>query len=1020
MNLGKFLPSIAGIVAFFKQNSSMRKIGIKIVLFYVLIFFVASSCVGTKINKNKVIVTNVPSKIENLDSIKSSNIPTLFELSPQGNKWVDSVYNAMTLEEKFGQLFMVAAYSNKDTVHFNTIDKLIQENKIGGLIFFQGGPVRQAKLTNRFQSKSKIPLFIGSDAEWGLGMRLDSTYRYPWNMTLGAIQDMKLLEKVGLQMGKQSKRLGLQFNFAPVLDINTNPRNPIIGFRSFGEDKFKVTERAIALMKGVQSQGIFSTGKHFPGHGDTETDSHKGLPTINFSKERLIDVEFYPYKKMFHEGLSSVMVAHLNVPSLESRPNYPSSISYNVVTDILQKELGFKGLIFTDALNMKSVSNFKLPSEINFEAFMAGNDVLLFPEDVPAAIEKFKLAYSLNLFTDERLAFSVKKILKFKYKAGLNSYKPIVTENLYNDLNASENDALQYELYENAITVLKNTAAVLPIKNLDKQKIAYVKIGDDSNDAFVLTLKKYAEITVIDDANLDSLQVKLQPFTTVIIGYHKSDVAFRNDDLKSNELFKINFLAKNNNVILDVFAKPYSLLPITNFDDFEGLVVSYQNSTIAQIVSAELIFGAIEAKGKLPVSINTSFKVNDGLATEKLNRLGFTTPENVGMNAEILSKIDAIANKAINGRMTPGIQVLVARKGKVIYQKSFGHHTYDKTIKVQDSDIYDVASLTKILATLPNVMLQYDQQKINLETTLGTMSPIFNDSNKANINFKDLLSHYAGLAAGIPFYKATMDKSKFPSEVYFRKTSDEQFSKRMTDSLFIRNDFSDTIMKMIVKSKLSLKKEYKYSDLTFMILKDYLEKTTGKTLDVLIQENFYRSLGMNNSSFNPLAKFDKNRIPPTETDTYFRHQLLQGYVNDLSAALEGGVSGHAGVFSNAMDVAKIMELYLQKGNYGNQQYFSEKTFEDFNTCYFCAAGNRRGVGFDKPQLGAEGPTCGCASMTSFGHTGYTGTMAWADPETQIVYVFLSNRTFPIAGENRLSKENIREDIQKVIYEAIIN
>ncbi len=1020
MNLGKFLPSIAGIVAFFKQNSSMRKIGIKIVLFYVLIFFVASSCVGTKINKNKVIVANIPSKIENLDSIKSSNTPTIFELSPQGNKWVDSVYNAMTLEEKFGQLFMVAAYSNKDTVHFKGIDKLIQEIKIGGLIFFQGGPVRQVKLSNRFQSKSKIPLFIGSDAEWGLSMRLDSTYRYPWNMTLGAIQDMKLLEKVGLQMGKQSKRLGLQFNFAPVLDINTNPRNPIIGFRSFGEDKFKVTERAIALMKGVQSQGIFSTGKHFPGHGDTETDSHKGLPTINFSKERLMDVEFYPYKKMFHEGLSSVMVAHLNVPSLESRPNYPSSISYNVVTDILQKELGFKGLIFTDALNMKSVSNFKLPSEINFEAFMAGNDVLLFPEDVPSAIEKFKLAYSANLFSDERLAFSVKKILKFKYKAGLNSYKPIATENLYNDLNSSENDALQYELYENAVTVLKNTAAVLPIKNLDKQKIAYVKIGDDSNDAFVSTLKKYADVTVVADTNLDSLQVKLQPFTTVIIGYHKSDVAFRNDDLKSNELFKINFLAKNNNVILDVFAKPYSLLPITNFDDFEGLVVSYQNSTISQIVSAELIFGAIEAKGKLPVSINTSFKVNDGLATEKLNRLGFTTPENVGMNAEILSKIDAIANKAINGKMTPGIQVLVARKGKVIYQKSFGHHTYDKTIKVQDSDIYDVASLTKILATLPNVMLQYDQQKINLETTLGTMSPIFKDSNKANINFKDLLSHYAGLAAGIPFYKATMDKSKFPSEVYFRKTSEEQFSKRMTDSLFVRNDFSDTIMKMIVKSKLSLKKEYKYSDLTFMILKDYLEKTTGKTLDILIQENFYRSLGMNNSSFNPLGKFDKNRIPPTETDTYFRHQLLQGYVNDLSAALEGGVSGHAGVFSNAMDVAKIMELYLQKGNYGNQQYFSEKTFEDFNTCYFCAAGNRRGVGFDKPQLGAEGPTCGCASMTSFGHTGYTGTMAWADPETQIVYVFLSNRTFPIAGENRLSKENIREDIQKVIYEAIIN
>ncbi|HRL71303.1 MAG TPA: glycoside hydrolase family 3 N-terminal domain-containing protein [Flavobacterium sp.] len=998
----------------------MKKIGIKIVFFNVLFLFVATACVGTKINKEKVLVTNIPSKKENLDSIKYSNLPTLFDLAPEGNKWVDSVYNTLALEEKFGQLFMVAAYSNKDFAHYNAIDKLIQENKIGGLIFFQGGPVRQAKLTNRFQSKSKIPLFIGIDAEWGLGMRLDSTYRYPWNMTLGAIQDMNLLEKVGVQMGEQSKRLGLQFNFAPVLDINTNPKNPIIGFRSFGEDKFKVTERAIALMKGFQSQGVFSTGKHFPGHGDTETDSHKSLPTIHFSKERLSEVELYPYRKMFHDGLSSVMVAHLKVPSLEPRSNYPSSISYNVVTDILQKELGFKGLIFTDALNMKSVSNFKLPSEINFEAFMAGNDVLLFPADIPSTIEKFKLAYSANLFSEERLAFSVKKILKFKYKAGLNSYKPIVIDNLYTDLNSSKNDALQYELYENAVTVLKNTTAILPIKNLDKQKIAYVKIGDDSNDAFVSTLKKYAEVTVVEDANLDSLQVKLKPFTTVIIGYHKSDVAFKDDDLKSNDLYKINFLAKNNNVILDVFAKPYSLLPITNFDAIEGLVVSYQNNAIAQIVSAELIFGAIEAKGKLPVSIHTSFKVNDGFSTEKLSRLGFSSPENVGMNAEILSKIDGIANKAINGKMTPGIQVLVARKGKVIYQKSFGYHTYDKTIKVQNSDIYDVASLTKIMATLPNVMVQYDHQKINLETTLGTMLPIFKNSNKATINFKDLLSHYAGLAAGIPFYKATMDKSSFPSEVYFRKISEEQFSKKMADSLFIRNDFCDTIMKMIVKSKIALKKEYKYSDLTFMILKDYLEKTTSKTLDVLIQENFYRSLGMNNSSFNPLEKFDKNRIPPTENDTYFRRQLLQGYVNDLSAALEGGVSGHAGVFSNAMDVAKIVQLYLQKGKYGDQQYFSEKTFDDFNTCYFCAAGNRRGVGFDKPQLGAEGPTCGCASMTSFGHTGYTGTMAWADPDAQIVYVFLSNRTFPIAGTNRLSKENIREDIQKVIYEAIQN
>lgn len=616
---------------------------------------------------------------------------------------------------------------------------------------------------------------------------------------------------------------------------------------------------------------------------------------------------------------------------------------------------------------------------------LAENDVLLFPKNVPVAITTFKQAFKDSLITEDSLAFSdsIKKTLKFK--SGLNSYKPISTDNLNNGFNLPENQSISYKLSENSIVVLKNTASILPVKNLENQRIAYVKIGDDSNDSFVSTLKKYTEVAVIADDNLDSLQAKLKPFTTVIIGCHKLHDGFEND-----ELLKIDYLAKNNNVILDVFSKPYSLLPIKKFDDIEGLIVSYQNSDIAQIVSAELIFGAIEAKGKLPVSINTNFKVNDGLATEKLNRLGFTTPENVGMNSAILSQIDVLAKKAINAKMTPGIQVLVARNGKVIYQKSFGYHTYDTSLKVLDSDMYDVASLTKILATLPNVMLQYDQQKINLETTLGSMSPIFKNSDKQDIHFKELLSHYAGLVAGISFYRAAMDKSNSPSDKYFRKLPDDQFSEKMGENLFIRNDFHDTIMKMIVKSKLSLKKEYKYSDLTFMILKDYLENTTGKKLDVLIQENFYRSLGMNNSSFNPLIKFDKNRIPPTEIDNYLRHQILQGYVNDISAALEGGVSGHAGIFSNAMDVAKMMQLYLQKGSYGNHRYFSEKTFNDFNTCYFCSAGNRRGVGFDKPQLGIQGPTCGCASMTSFGHTGYTGTMAWADPETQIVYVFLSN------------------------------
>ncbi|MEO8516061.1 MAG: glycoside hydrolase family 3 N-terminal domain-containing protein [Flavobacterium sp.] len=998
----------------------MKNLFFKSLLFSVLTLMMVN-CATTKnsVVKNDIVTKNTDHPLIAKFKDPSKEGFNLFEDSPAEEKWVDSIYSNMTFDEKLGQLFMVAAYSNKDTVHFNAIDKLVTDYKVGGLIFFQGGPVRQAKLTNRFQSKSKIPLFIGNDAEWGLSMRLDSTYRYPWNMTLGAIQDMKLIEDLGSQMGKETKRMGIQFNFAPVIDINTNPNNPIIGNRSFGEDKEEVTKRAVALMKGVQNQGVFSTGKHFPGHGDTETDSHKTLPMVNFSKERLEDVEFYPYKKMFNLGLASVMVAHLNVPSLETRENYPSSISYNVVTNILKKELGFNGLIFTDALNMKGASNFKKPGEIDLEAFLAGNDILLFAEDVPTAVEKFKQAYADTLITDERIAYSVKKILKYKYKAGLNHYKPIDTNNLYADLNKPINNALQYKLYENAITVIKNKDEILPIKDLTKAKIAYVKFGDDSGSTFLSTLKKYADVTEVSHQDIDTLNIQLKDYNTVIIGFHKSDKAWKKHEFTEKELLWIDKIAENNNVILDVFAKPYTLLPFKSFDNIESVVVTYQNGDIAQEVSAELIFGAIDAKGKLPVSINNFFKIGEGLSTQKLNRLGFTAPENVGMNSEVLAKIEAVAKKAIDGKMTPGAQILVARNGKVIYQKSFGYQTYIIDTKVKNSDIYDIASLTKMVSTLPNVMQEYDAKKINLGTTLGSMIPEARGTDKDTIKLKEFLSHYARLQAWIPFYKSTLDANQKPSNKYYRLTDCKGFNTEVTENLFIRNDYNDTIIKTILASKLIEKKEYRYSDFTFILLKEYLEKTFHKSLDVISEENFFSKLGMNNTTYNPLRKFDMSVIAPTENDTYFRYQMLQGSVHDMAAAMQGGVGGHAGVFSNAMDVAKMMQMYLQKGNYGDIQFFSEKTFDDFNTCYFCAEGNRRGLGFDKPQLGKEGPTCGCVSKSSFGHTGFTGTMAWADPETQIVYIFLSNRTFPDSNApNKLSKENIREDIQKIIQDAI--
>jgi beta-N-acetylhexosaminidase len=939
--------------------------------------------------------------------------------SANERKWVDSIYNSLTFDEKVGQLFMVAAYSNKDQDHINGVDKLITDYKIGGLIFFQGGPVRQATLTNRFQSKSKIPLFIGIDAEWGLSMRLDSTYRYPWNMTVGAVQDMRLVERMGQQMAQQAKRMGIHFNFAPVLDINTNAANPIIGNRSFGENKENVTNRALALMRGIQSQGVYATGKHFPGHGDTSTDSHHALPFVNFTRGRLDNVEFYPYKRLFDNGLSSIMVAHLNVPSVEPTENYPTSLSYNLVTNIVQGEMGFKGLIFTDALNMKGASGYMQPGDIDVEAFLAGNDVLLFAENVPVAVERFRQAYNDSILSDARLELSVKKILAYKYRIGLNNYTPIDLANLYTDLNASEYDDLNYQLYENAVTVIKNDRQILPVEHLENEKIAYVKLGDDDGSNYLDTLKKYAEVTEVQEDTLANLMEKLKDYSTVIVGFHKADGAWKKHNFTDKELVWLDSIAKAKRTILTVFAKPYTLNSVKNFKDIESIVVAYQNNLIAQTVAAEIVFGAVGAKGKLPVSIGTTFKVNDGLQTRTLNRLGFTTPANVGMNPDKLKQIDAIAQRAINEKMTPGLQVLVARKGKVIYQKSYGYHTYDNDMKVKDSDIYDVASLTKILATLPTLMQLYDKGQLKLDDKLGDLIPEFAHTDKKDITVKDMLLHQARFQPWMPFYQETLDATKHPDTTYYRKMYSAEFPHQVAENLYLREDYPQIIIKRIAESKLLPRKEYKYSDFSFILFKEMLELKTGRSLDNLSYDAIYKPLGAGFTSYNPLRKWDMCNIPPTEVDNYFRYQTIQGYVHDMAAAMQDGVAGHAGLFSNAMDVAKIMQMYLQKGNYGNKQYFSAATFDTFNTCYACKDGNRRGLGFDKPQIEKSGPTCGCVSKSSFGHTGFTGTMAWADPETEIVYVFLSNRTYPEAGENRLSKENIREDIQKVIQEAIV-
>lgn len=955
-----------------------------------------------------------------LHAVSQNTNPLITEDFLAQKNWVDSVYQSMNLQEKVGQLFMASIWSQNKETEGDSIRKLIKEEYIGGLIFSKGGPVRQARLTNEFQKMTKTPLLIGMDAEWGLAMRLDSTFALPWNMTLGAIQDNKLVEQAGATISEHTKRLGVHFNFAPVVDINTNPDNPIIGNRSFGEQKENVTQKALAFMNGMHREGALTSAKHFPGHGDTDTDSHKTLPIISFEKQRIDSIELYPYRKLIPAGLSSVMVAHLNVPQLEPIDGKPASLSKTIITDLLKKQLNFNGLIFTDALDMKGVAKDKEPGEVDLDAFLAGNDVLLMSENVSKGAESIRKAYQSGIISETRLAHSVRKILFAKYKAGLNKLKPISTNFLVEEINTTRDQAFLENLYENALTLIKNNKAVLPIKNLDKKRIAYVNLGDADGGPFLDQLKKYTEVDWVKADKLPDLLEKLDSYNLVIIGYHKSNTSpWSPYKFTNKELVWLHEIARKNTSILSVFARPYSLLDVKSFANLEGILIGYQNHPIAQQKAAQAIFGAVTTKGKLPVSIGYEFPAGTGFNAKSINRLAYGIPESMGMNSYKLKKIDSIINYAIENEMTPGAQILVARKGKVIYQKNFGYQTYDKINPVSDTTVYDLASLTKILASLPLIMELDENEVINFDTKLGELLPSFKNSNKKDIRLQDMLMHYAQLKAWIPFYISTLNPTtKKPSAVYYKSSASDLFNTQVAKNMYFRKDMQDSIIDIIKKSNLEKKKGYKYSDLPYYLLKTYLENYYKSTLQNITHERIYKPLGANYTGYLPLTRFDTLQIAPTENDKLWRNQIVRGFVHDQGAAMQGGIGGHAGLFSTANDVAKIMQIYLNGGNYGGDTFLKPQTISKYNTCYYCEQDVRRGVGFDKPQLKKLGPTCNCVSMTSFGHSGFTGTFAWADPEEEIVYVFLSNRTFPDSNNRKLIREDIRSNIQKVIYESI--
>ncbi len=957
-----------------------------------------------------------------------------YQTTPAALRWSDSVFNSLTNDQRIAQLMVLrgSSITPKGVVYYDKeINDLVIKYNIGGVCLFQGSPVKQANIVNNYQKLAKTPILICIDAEWGLGMRMDSVIPLNHELMLGAVEDASIIYEYGRIVGEQCKRAGIQVNYAPVVDINNNPDNPVINDRSFGEDKYKVALYGVQYMKGMQDVGVMATAKHFPGHGDVSVDSHKDLPVINKTRAQLDSLELYPFREMFKAGVGSVMIAHLYIPAIDNTPNRATSISKNNVTELLRNEMGYKGLTFTDALEMKGVTKYFPGGEISVQSVIAGNDMLCLPEDVPASMAAIKEAINKNLLTWDDIYQKCKKILAAKFMYGLGNPNPVPTNNLTKDLNNKVN-GMKRLVAENAITLLnKQDDQFFPLqmsnqKNKDIKNIAYVGIGLTNDNTFSRRMKSdfnadvfYFNYKQDEGRILSTVELIKKRYSSVVIGIHGYNrYPANNFGITKPAIDLARQLQQQTKNITFVFGNPYAL---KNFCDAKNLIACYEDDSITQTTAADLLLGKLTPKGKLPVTVCDNYKFGSGIVFNN-NTLPVVDPISVGLDPVKLNTIDSITEDAIANGATPGAVVLAVKDGKIVYQKAFGKYDYDKPNPVTLQSVFDMASVTKICATTLSVMKLYDEGKLDLKKKLGDYLPWVRGSNKENILIENILLHQGGLVSFIPFYRETIDSvTKKPlSKIYSIRQTDS-FSIRVAENLYMRTDWRDTIYKRILESKLGLPDKYVYSDNDFIFLGKIVESLSKQTLDGYAKKTFYDPLGLTATGFKPRERFLLDRIVPTETEKYFRLQHLRGDVHDPGAAMFGGVAGHAGLFSTAYDLAVIMQMLLNGGSINGKQFIKSETIKLFTS--YNSSISRRGLGFDKPEKDnasiKEPYPSKLVSPLTFGHTGYTGTCVWADPKYNIVYIFLSNRVNPDGGENlKLSRMNVRGKIQDQIYNAM--
>ncbi len=977
----------------------------------------------------------------------TKNLPQIFKKENQlrASQWADSVYNALNTRQRIGQLFIARAYSNTAETKpekIKELEDLIKNYNIGGLCFFQGTPTKQYELTQKYQKLAKTPMWISIDAEWGLGMRLDSTISFPRAMTLGAIRNAdSLVLQMGKEIGKHCKKMGIHINFAPVVDVNNNPKNPVIDRRSFGDNPQKVAQLAHTYAKGLKEEGILAVIKHFPGHGDTEVDSHLSLPKISHTKQRLEEIELFPFQQLINQNIEAIMAGHLHVSALDT---IPASISKKILGEILQKKMKFEGLIFSDALEMQGIANHypndKFPAgELELRAFQAGIDVLLISNDIPKAITRIEKAFLKNEI--KNFEQRIKKILIAKYHIfQQHDFKEKPSKNLTASLNLPESKILQKQLFQKAITVLDNKNNFLPIKELDTLRIASVALGAKEKTFFQQHLDNYAEIKhFFIPKKLKSLKkeenqnnnnqdfnwaeykeildkIEKGKFNTIIISLHDLNKKNPNFNITEQEYSFMRFLGGlNKKIIVCGFFSPYALSIIEKALISPTIVWGYEENEITALLVPQVIFGAIGASGKLPVNVGGQYVANMGDITEGLGRINYPLPEETGLSSDSLAKMDIIIKQGLWNKEFPSCQVLVIKKNGVVWQKSYGNFTFsnDKNTNktVQNNNLYDVASISKVLGTLLGVMYFYDKKQIDLNEKIEFYLPEMKKTNKGKIIIKDLLMHQAGLIPYMRLYERTTDNFCKPSPFFYQKNKTDKFPLAVADNIFARKDMPELMWKWYMDSPITPKPQgkerhkHEYSDLSFYILQRLVEKLANEKLNIFLDKTFYKPLGLGFASYNPLEKFQKNQIIPTEKDTLFRHQLIQGHVHDQGASMMGGLAGHAGLFSNAQNLGILLQMLLNGGEYAGKKYISKETITLFTSQQY--EDNRRGLGWDKPDKVDISYIPNIMSVQSFGHSGFTGCVVWADPVQDLAVVFLSNRIHPKVENDKLIKNHTR-------------